>query len=668
MNPAMLEYWSVPGYVFLWIATLIAGSLFALRVRYVVRLLRLGQAEHRLGDIGMRIAHVVKEVLGHRRLLREPFGAVHLAIFWGFVIYAASFGLKMAGGLFPFLHLPTPDQIGPLSLVIQVFGVVVIGAVLVAAYRRFVLRPPGLQQSRDAPVILTTIGGLMATTLVGAGAHAVAEGNPSPIWSPVGAVLGGTFAALGLNAGGADTLAVAMWWAYVGLTLGFLVYLPHSKHMHLLTAPFSVFLTDVGPRGRLRPPSAAGQNPVTLDARAFTWRDLLNPFVCAECGRCDRVCPAHLSGFALSPRKMVHHMKEHLLEAGPLLLKGTARGGHARDLIGGVVSPDELWACSTCYACTARCPVMNEHIPLIVRMRRHMVTRGEVGKHLQHALSAVSRYGNGFGQSPRMRAHWTRGLGFPVKDIRKEPAEYLWFVGDYASYDAASREATLATARLLHRAGIDFGILYEAEQNSGNDVRRVGEEGLFETLVDRNLTVMRRCRFERILTTDPHTYNTLRNEYRQFGGAWPVVHHTELLDDLISAGRLRPVQQPRTRVTYHDPCYLGRYNGVYDAPRRVLRALGADLREMPRARETAYCCGAGGGRIWMEETAGLRERPVESRVREAAGLNGVGTLAVACPKEIAMFQAAIKTTGLNGRLVVKDVAELVEEALTVEVS
>jgi Fe-S oxidoreductase len=307
---------------------------------------------------------------------------------------------------------------------------------------------------------------------------------------------------------------------------------------------------------------------------------------------------------------------------------------------------------------------MNEHIPLIIRMRRSLVARGEVDARLQDALTAIARYGNGFGQSPKMRTRWTQGLSIPIKDLRKEPAQYLWFVGDYASYDPAAREATRAMARLLHRAGVDFGILYDAEHNSGNDVRRVGEEGLFEMLVEKNLATLRRCQFQKILTTDPHSYNTLKNEYPDFGASWPVVHYTELLDDLVREGRLSPTRRLAAPVTYHDPCYLGRYNGVYDAPRRVLRALGVELVEMRRSREMAYCCGAGGGRIWMEETPGARERPAESRVREAAGLDGVDTMVVACPKELAMFRDALKTTGLEGRLLVRDMAEIVEDALT----
>jgi Fe-S oxidoreductase len=460
-----------------------------------------------------------------------------------------------------------------------------------------------------------------------------------------------------------------MWWAHVVLVLGFLAYLPYSKHLHLLVSPFSVFLTDLEPRGRLRGESTASNDHETLDARDFTWRELLNPFACAECGRCDRVCPAQLSGAPLSPKMMVHHIKEHLFEAGPALLAGLSQDGRSRTLVGarGIVSPEELWACTTCYACTQRCPVANEHIALIVRMRRFLVARGEIAPRLQDALQALGRYGNSFGQSPKMRGRWTQGLGFPVKDIRRESAEFLWFVGDYASYDPAAREATRALARVLHFAGVDVGILYDAESTSGNDIRRVGEEGLFETMAERNIAAMRKCEFRAILTADPHSYNALSHEYPQFGAAWPVVHYTELLDGLIRSARL-PLRPLSRRVTYHDPCYLGRYNGIYEPPRRVLRALGATVVEMRRSRESAYCCGAGGGRIWMEDAPGTKERPAESRVREAAALPRAETLVVACPKELPMFRDALKTTGLEGRLVVSDLAELVAEAMAPEVA
>jgi Fe-S oxidoreductase len=252
---------------------------------------------------------------------------------------------------------------------------------------------------------------------------------------------------------------------------------------------------------------------------------------------------------------------------------------------------------------------------------------------------------------------------FEIKDARKEPVEYLWFVGDYASFDPRVQEVTQAAARLFHRAGLDFGILYDTEQNAGNDIRRLGEEGLFEMLRDKNLEALDSAQFETIVTTDPHTYFVLKHEYGLDG---KVKHYTEVLDELISSGRLEVARNPGARVTYHDPCYLGRYGGVYDAPRGVLEQLGLELVEMPRNRSSAYCCGAGGGQIWMEDTSSGGERPAESRVREAAGLSGVTTMVVACPKDLVMFRDALKTADLEGSLVIRDIAELVAEAMSVE--
>ncbi len=664
---ADLASWS--GVVTLWVVTAIAVGLFATRARYLVRLLRLGHPENRLDRVGRRLAVTAAEVFGQRRLLQEPFGVVHFAIFWGFVFFVASFWLTLFKGLLPFLPYPMPDEIGPVSLVLEVVGALVLTAIGVSAVRRYLLRPPRLEQSRDAGIILLLIGSLMITFLLSSGARVAMEGSPSR-WNIIGVPLAAVLHGVGLGATGAARLHLSMWWAHVVLVLSFLAYLPYSKHLHLLVSPFSVFLTDLGPRGRLRGESTSGNGHETFDARSFTWRELLNPFACAECGRCDRVCPAHLSGAPLSPKMMVHHIKEHLYEAGPALLAGQSQDGRYRTLVGaeGIVSAEELWACTTCYACTQRCPVANEHLALIVRMRRSLVARGELSPRLQEALQALGRYGNSFGQSPKMRARWTQGLGFPVKDIRHERAEYLWFVGDYASYDPAAREATRALARILHHAGVDAGILYDAESTSGNDIRRVGEEGLFETLVEKNIAVMRKCEFRAILTADPHTYNALRREYPQYGANWPVLHYTELLDGLLRTGRLKATRRLGRRVTYHDPCYLGRYNGIYEPPRRALHALGATVVEMPRSRQSAYCCGAGGGRIWMEDAPGTKERPAESRVREAAALPGVETLVVACPKELPMFRDALKTTGLEGRLALNDLAELVAEAVTPEVA
>jgi Fe-S oxidoreductase len=357
---------------------------------------------------------------------------------------------------------------------------------------------------------------------------------------------------------------------------------------------------------------------------------------------------------SLSPKLLMMDLRHQMVKAN---------GGAARALVGEVLSDQVLWSCTTCYACDQECPLFIERIPMIVDMRRHLVLEGRVDSDLQDALANLGRYGNSFGQSERMRAKWTQPIQPAVKDVRKTEVEYLWFVGDYASYSATMTGLTQMTAQVFQKAGLDFGILYDGERNAGNDVRRVGEEGLFEMLVEKNAKVMGKCKFKAIVTTDPHSYNTLKNEYPANGnGQHTVLHYAELLDQLIASGQLKFTKKLGYKVTYHDPCYLGRYNGVYEAPRRVIEATGCELVEMPRHGDRALCCGAGGGRIWMKEGE-VRERPSENRIREALGLKNVTAFVVACPKDVTMFRDAVKTTGNEERLVVKDLIELVHEAL-----
>jgi Fe-S oxidoreductase len=500
-----------------------------------------------------------------------------------------------------------------MEIALAALGVLGLASLVVAAARRYLFTPQGLERSGDATLILGLIAVVLVTSLAG-------------LWYK----------------GRAPALAAGMWWAHMITVLGFLAYLPYSKHLHLLASPFSVLFGALEATGM--PPGSDG----AARREEFTWRELFSGLACAECGRCERACPASASGAPLSPKKLMHHFKE-LVRAGP----------DGKRFLGDVVTHGEIWACTTCYSCMDRCPVFNEHIPLMVEMRRRLVSNGEVDARLQTALTNLTRYGNSFGLSPRNRAKWVQGLEFKIKDARKEPVEYLWFLGDYASFDPRLQPSTQATASLFHRAGLDFGILYEGEQNSGNDGRRAGEEGLFEMLRDKNRQALDKARSERIVTTDPHSYQALKKEYGLDG---KVIHYTELLDQLFETGKLTSRNGAAMRATYHDPCYLGRYNGVYEPPRNVLRRAGVDLVEMPRNRADSWCCGAGGGRIWMADMPGVRERPAESRVREAASLNGVETLVVACPKDYVMFEDAVKTAGLEGRLAVKDLAELAEQA------
>jgi len=302
-------------------------------------------------------------------------------------------------------------------------------------------------------------------------------------------------------------------------------------------------------------------------------------------------------------------------------------------------------------------------VPIIVQLRRKLVEEGEMDPQLRKTLQTIHKTGNSFGESRRKRAAWTKTLGFPVKDARKEAVDVLWFVGDYASFDPRSQQVTRALARVFHDAGLDFGILYEGESNSGNDVRRVGEEGLFEMLATKNVEVLTECSFNRIVTSDPHSLNALANEYPDFGGRWTVLHHTELLLELLQDGRMAAPTPLGYRVTYHDPCYLGRHNGGYDAPRELLERLGCELVEMPRNRDNSFCCGAGGGQIWIADQPGMTERPSENRIREALELAAVDVFVVSCPKDVTMYEDAIRTTGSSERLRLRELTELVDEAL-----
>jgi Fe-S oxidoreductase len=624
-DPTTLTLLGIPGFVVLWALTLGAFALFGRRAYRIVRAVARGRAEPRWDHLSRRLWSVVVNVAGQRRMFDNPgVGLAHLVIFWAFIFYAGTFAWNLLRGLFPFLPIPYPDEVALVAVPMLVLSVATLVALAGAAYRRYVVRPERLAQSRDAALILSLITLLVVTYLLG---QAAAAG--------LGGLAGST----------AETVYTAMWWIHIAAVLGFLAYLPYSKHLHLLASPFNVFSASLETGGMPPPSEGAGR------LEEFTWRELWNGLSCAECGRCDRACPAFANGEALSPQDLIHAVK--------LMVLGAAAGDGKGSLID-AVGAEAVWSCTTCMACMERCPVFNEHVPLIVQMRRHLIGEGAVGTGVQDMLMGMTRYGNSFGQSPRNRPKWTRDLEVEIKDARKEPVEYLWYVGDYASFDPRVQEVTRAAARVFGRGGLDVGILYEAEQNAGNDVRRLGEEGLFEMLRDKNLAALESAQFRTIVTTDPHTYHVLRHEYGLDG---KVKHYTEVIDDLVTSGRLPVHPNGGGRVTYHDPCYLGRYNGVYEAPRRVLGGLGLEVAEMPRNRSAAFCCGAGGGRIWMEDAAGGSERPAESRVREAAGLQGVGTMVVACPKDLVMFRDALKTTGLEGKLRVRDIAELVEDAI-----
>jgi Fe-S oxidoreductase len=463
------------------------------------------------------------------------------------------------------------------------------------------------------------------------------------------------------------------WWLAIGLIVVFLPYFIISKHIHIMVAPVNLILAKQSERGRLDPAAPPNSPPEMAPGAGalndLAWPRLLDAYACIMCNRCQDVCPAHNSTRPLSPSALEIN-KRYWLNANFTAFAG---GAASPPLTEFAISPEAVWACTTCYACVRVCPVGNEPMADIVDIRRRLVNDGaELDSGVQSTLEKIGKTGNSFGQAARNRAKWAQtGLDFKIKDVRKEQAEYLWFVGDYASFDARVQEITRTVARVLNSAGVDFGILYEAEKNSGNDVRRVGEEGLFEQLAEQNIATMNKAKFERVITTDPHTLNALKNEYPDYGGKWETIHYTRLLAQLIEQGKIKLNKKLDYRATFHDPCYLGRYNKGFNPPRALIQATGCDFVEMPRNKENSYCCGAGGGQIWMGTTP-EGERPAESRIREALaaldhsanGASGKKLLfIVACPKDVVMYTDAVKTTGNEGKIEVRDVIQLVAEAM-----
>jgi Fe-S oxidoreductase len=688
--PTSEKIFGVYGAVWVIVLTLIASALFARRMYRLLRVLAQGRWENRFDHPGERLVLFLKEVMGQSRMWtgESIINWAHPLIFWGFCCFVAASALMFTGGMLdPFLpagwHVPQAEEIPVLGTIVDVFAVLVFAALIASSIRRYIFTPPGLQRTVDATLVVSLIAALMVTFVLSeAGVHvretaAKAAGEASEGWSQTWLPAGAATAKILLGVGVAEQTVISIglgcWWTHLFILLFFLMYLPYSKHMHLMWAPFAVFLGEL-PRktGTLEAPGAAEEagtetaeaaEPVARQLGAFTWRQLMNAYTCAECGRCERVCPASASGARLSPRQIVHDLKEFVLKEGVKSVGRAASNNGGRQLIGGIVEPEAVWACTTCYACMERCPVRNEHVPLIVQMRRKLVEQGKLDGTLQETLMSLQRYGNSQGASPRKRFDWAKDIPHPLKDAEKEPVETLWFLGDYAAYHPSSARVSRMVALMFQAMGLDFGCLLKSEKSAGNDVRRAGEEGLFEMLAEQNMQALGKAQFQRIVTTDPHTYHTLKHEYPRFGLDKPVYHYSEILDEAIQQGRLNLKQKVEGTVVLHDACYLGRYNGIYDPPRRVLDALGLKRLEMPRNREHSFCCGAGGGKIWMEDDESVTERPAVNRIREALAIDGVTHFVVACPKDLGMFEDAVKTVGAENRLKVVDLGELVFEAI-----
>jgi len=647
--------------------TAVALALAARRLYRLGRLVRSGApAPGRTSKAARRLGAEIVEVLGQRKILRRrQSGIPHALVFWGFLVLlftvVEAFGDVFANRRFA---IPLIGHAAALGFVEDLFILVVLGGVVAFTVIRTIDSPARRERrsrfygshTKAAWVVLAMIAVVMVS-LLGYRAAQVNTGDfPYGDWAFASHALASLLHPLGRGVN--SVIETTLLLVNVAAIMGFLVFVTYSKHLHIFLAPLNIAFS--------RRPRALGALDVpgsTVGAEhieQLSWKQLLDLVTCTECGRCQAACPAWTTNRPLSPKLLVMDLRDELFAASGRLLS-PGRDAPATKLVPDVVRAETVWSCTTCGSCVEQCPVDIEHIDTIVHLRRRLVDEGQIEPGVQEVLQRIAQQGNSFGKSDRMRARWTRELGFPVKDARKEAVRYLWFVGDFASFDERLQELSRGLAHLLHGAGVDFGLLYEGERNAGNDVRRIGEEGLFEMLVERNLASLGEASFEEIFTTDPHTFNTLRNEYPAYGLDKPVLHYSQLLQRLLAAGDLA-VEPLGLAVTYHDPCYLGRHNRVTEPPRAVLRALGCSLVEMPRHGTNTFCCGAGGGRIWMSDDPSLGERPSENRIREAVAL-GVDYFVVACPKDYVMYSDAVKTTGNEDRLKVVDLVQLTERAL-----
>lgn len=671
----------------LWYAlSALSVIVFVWGIARLVAKYRRSRGPARLDRFGARVRRAVRVVSSHSWIRRRDSvaGLAHLFVFYGFlVLFAGTCVLAVqddiARPLFGFDFWHGAFYLG-YSLFLDVFGAALTLGLVVFAAKRWLTRPRRLDYARPAPLPdpvdraryaagdVVFLGSLFFLAVSGFLLEAlrIAQTLPSfERWSPVGWLAGHGLHAAGVGAAAAASAHHGLWWAHGVIALAFVAAIPYTKAVHMLAAPAAVAVRDA--QGGTIPPVPAGARGAEVGyafVEDLDWRHLLDLDACTKCGKCHVACPAAASGAPLSPRDVVLDLRE--LAEGAIGIRSRLRVGPLFDestSIFDVVRPETAWACTTCMACVEICPVGIEHVPIIVQLRRQLVERGELDGQLQSTLETIYTTGNSFGEPKRKRARWARELPFDVKDARKEPVEVLWFVGDYASFDARNQLVTRALARILHHADVDFGILHDGERNAGFDVRRAGEEGLFAMLASENLKTIAGCDFERVVTSDPHSLHALKHEYRDLGADWSVLHHSELLLELFEHGRLEPVPLGAV-ATYHDPCTLGRYGGIYDAPRRVLELIGVDLREMPRNRDNSFCCGAGGGRIWMNEqrTPG-RVRPSEQRIEEALQVPDVELFVVACPKDVTMYEDAVKTSGAEGRIRVVEISELVLEAL-----
>lgn len=646
--------------------------------------MRLGKPENRFDQIGERIKAMLVEVVPQWCTLKtvtkkDLAGLGHALLFWCFSLFFISYiifiGLAGGFGLSSLIER-TPFETVYFSI-LDIAAVLVTLTLILAALRRYVVRPPRLEPTAEAGIILIMVFSLMVLHVVGVGFDHAARGVHAS-WPPLGAALAGFLSGTEISQGTLEAGYRWVWWLHYLVILSFMVYIPRSKHLHILASLVNAFFKPLGPKVALEPiPLEALEAPegsATLGAskiQDFSWKDLLDLYSCAECGRCHVSCPAQLTGKSLSPREVIHHLKEHLLEAGPKLLAGkteTSPESQAeatgKAMIGDVVTEEEIWACTTCGACQEVCPVSIEHIRKIIDLRRNLVmAQSKMPESAQLMLRNMQQRGHPWAgvQSMRLRGDWTSDLEIKIL-AEGDNADTLFWVGCTGALVERNVKATLSMTRVLKAGGVDFAVLGDAETCCGDPARRAGYEFQFQMMAEQNIELFKSYNIKKIITTCPHCYNTIKHEYPRYGGDFKVVHYTELIADLISQGKLKLTNELNSKLTYHDPCYLGRYNSVYTEPRQILQAIPkAKLEEMERSRDTGFCCGGGGGLMWIEEQPGttkINQMRIEDVLK-----TGVETVVTACPYCLQMFEDAIEHKGMKESLKARDLVEIVEEAM-----
>jgi len=658
-------------------------ALFANTMIHRIYVMRAGEPDNRLDQPGRRLKALLEVGFGQRKLLYEKgAGWMHAAIFAGFLVIAFRTLTMFGRGFDADFHLPGfGGWFGDLYLaVLNLFEIIVLVAVLYAIVRRLVTRPDRLKFSGEAVLILVWIGLLMVTDLVmDAAAFQLHPGSPDRGWAWAATALSGAFA--GQSPGALQAWVAVNFWLHVTLILAFLNYLPFGKHFHVLMALPGVYTERLTPSAHLAKMDFEAMAEAGVESfgvgkvEEFSWRRIMDMYNCTECGRCNVGCPTATTGKPLKPRELICDERDHvygiadrlsalgrLRAAGRLKeFKALSESIERPQLIGEVNSEETLWGCTTCGYCMAHCPVQIDHVPHIIDQRRNLaMMQAKFPGALQTAMRGLETNSNPWNIGAAAREDWTEGLDVPrLRD--KGEAEYLYYVGCAGAFDQRNQEVTKAVVKCLEAAGVDFAILGTEEGCCGDVARRSGNEYLFQMQAQHNIEAMQKYGVRKILTACPHGYNILKNEYPDFGlEGVAVVHHSQLLAELVRDGRLQVKPGVAESFTYHDSCYMGRHNDEYEAPRELLGAAGAEVTEMARSRRAGFCCGAGGARMFMEEDLGTRIN--QNRIEEVAG-TGAAQVATSCPFCLTMLEDAIKETDRQESLGARDVAEVLAAAL-----